>query len=95
MVRSSCTEVLPRETDRRGGAGGPIIFTDGFDECRNGGGECAARNGGERDLPNHLGLRDEDERKQDAWRSAGYEVKRLPSDTIYRSPAELIAICAS
>ena len=64
-LRQVCTEILPRETARRDGAGGPIIFTDGFDECRNGGGECAARNGGERDLPNHLGLRDES--MSNAW----------------------------
>src|SRR6516225_11150892 len=49
---------LSRETARRGGAGGPIIFADGFDECRNGGRKCAARDGDERDLPNYLGFRD-------------------------------------
>jgi hypothetical protein len=37
---------------RQGGASGPIMFTDGFDERRNGGRECAACDGHERDLPN-------------------------------------------
>src|SRR5438067_727342 len=58
-------EILSRQTARRGGASGPIIFTDGFDECRNGGRKRAARDGDERDLPNHLGLRDES--MSNAW----------------------------
>jgi hypothetical protein len=34
---------------------------------------------------------DEDARKEERWRKAGYEVRRVPSDAVYHAPVELIA----
>ena len=44
------------------------------------------------DGPQYHLFADEDARKEEVWRRAGYTVWRLPSDAIYRTPGELIAI---
>jgi hypothetical protein len=44
------------------------------------------------DGPDYHRFRAEDARKEAAWRLAGYEVKRLPSDDIYHRPAELLKL---
>jgi very-short-patch-repair endonuclease len=46
------------------------------------------------DGPQFHQFRDEDERKEATWRSAGYEVRRVPSDTLYRSPEGLLRLSA-
>lgn len=43
------------------------------------------------DGPQYHRFRDEDARKAEVWRSAGYVVRRLPSDAVYDAPNELIA----
>ncbi len=39
----------------------------------------------------HL-FRAEDERKQAVWEGAGYTVRRIPSDAVYKAPSDLIAL---
>jgi hypothetical protein len=45
------------------------------------------------DGPQYHRFRDEDARKAAKWRKAGYDVRRISSDAIYDSPAELVALC--
>ena len=35
----------------------------------------------------------EDARKEAAWRDAGWEVRRIPSDDVYEHPQRLLSIC--
>jgi len=44
------------------------------------------------DGPQYHLFADEDARKEEIWRKAGYVVRRIPSDAVYRTPDELIAI---
>jgi very-short-patch-repair endonuclease len=41
--------------------------------------------------PFHLDV-GEDARKEAAWKSAGWDVRRLPSDAVYERPASLLAL---
>ena len=38
---------------------------------------------------------DEDARKAEIWRKAGYEVRRISSDAVYEAPGLLVATCTS
>ena len=44
------------------------------------------------DGPQYHRFRDEDARKAEVWRAAGYIVRRLSSDAVYDSPDELLAL---
>src|SRR2546423_1263067 len=46
------------------------------------------------DGPQFHRFRDEDARKERAWRAADYIVRRIPSDAVYHAPADLVAACA-
>jgi hypothetical protein len=46
------------------------------------------------DGPQYHRFPEEDARKQRAWRAAGYVVRRVKSDAVYRAPADLLALCA-
>jgi very-short-patch-repair endonuclease len=43
------------------------------------------------DGPQFHQFRDEDARKAGLWRGAGYEVRRVSSDAVYETPADLLA----
>jgi very-short-patch-repair endonuclease len=45
------------------------------------------------DGPQYHQFADEDARKAEIWRKAGYEVRRVPSGAVYDDPARLIAAC--
>jgi hypothetical protein len=44
------------------------------------------------DGPQYHLFPEEDARKEEIWREAGYVVRRIPSDAVYHSPEELIAL---
>jgi very-short-patch-repair endonuclease len=44
------------------------------------------------DGPQYHQFADEDARKQKAWESAGYQVRRIPTDAVYDEPAQLLAL---
>ena len=44
------------------------------------------------DGPQYHHFPDEDTRKQRIWEAAGYTVRRIGSDVVYRQPARLIAL---
>ena len=46
------------------------------------------------DGPQFHQFRDEDARKVERWRGAGYTVRRVPSDLVYDAPRRLLATCA-
>ncbi len=46
----------------------------------------------ELDGPSYHVLRDEDIRKTKAWRDAGFDVRRLPTDAVYDEPDRLLAL---
>jgi very-short-patch-repair endonuclease len=46
----------------------------------------------ELDGPSYHVLRDADIRKARAWRAAGFEVRRLPTDAVYHEPERLLAL---
>jgi Protein of unknown function (DUF559) len=46
------------------------------------------------DGPQFHQFADEDERKEEAWRSAGFEIRRIGSDEVYDAPASLLALVA-
>jgi very-short-patch-repair endonuclease len=46
------------------------------------------------DGPQYHRFSDEDTRKQDAWESVGYTVKRISSDLVYADPDALMALAA-
>lgn len=46
----------------------------------------------ELDGPSYHVLRDADIRKMKAWRQAGFEVRRLPTDAVYDEPDRLLAL---
>jgi hypothetical protein len=48
----------------------------------------------ELDGPQYHRFRDEDARKAALWRAAGFEVRRIGTDAVYDSPADLVALCA-
>lgn len=48
----------------------------------------------ELDGPQFHKFRDEDARKTRLWREAGFEVRRISTDAVYDSPADLVALCA-
>jgi very-short-patch-repair endonuclease len=45
------------------------------------------------DGPRYHRFRDEDLRKAEAWRRAGYTVRRIASDVVYSDPLALLALC--
>jgi hypothetical protein len=45
------------------------------------------------DGPQYHQFRDEDDRKAERWRKAGYEVTRVASDLVYEAPDEFLAAC--
>jgi hypothetical protein len=45
------------------------------------------------DGPQYHQFREEDARKERAWRAAGFTVRRIPSDAVYSDPARLIELC--
>ena|SRR2546429_1849696 len=45
------------------------------------------------DGPQYHMFRDEDARKEEIWRKAGFTVRRISSDAVYDAPDELIALC--
>lgn len=47
------------------------------------------------DGPQFHQFSDEDERKQRCWEAAGYTVRRIPSQTVYDSPAALISLAST
>ena len=52
----------------------------------------AARRIVELDGPGYHVLRDADIRKMKVWQGAGFDVRRLPTDTVYDEPARLLAL---
>ena len=44
------------------------------------------------DGPQYHLFAEEDARKEEAWRKAGYTVRRIPSDAIYDTPEQLVAL---
>jgi very-short-patch-repair endonuclease len=46
----------------------------------------------ELDGPSYHVLRDADIRKMNAWREAGFDVRRLPTDAVYHEPERLLAL---
>ena len=44
------------------------------------------------DGPQYHLFAEEDARKEEAWRKAGYTVRRIPSDAIYDAPEQLVAL---
>jgi len=46
----------------------------------------------ELDGPSYHVLRDTDIRKMKAWRAAGFDVRRLPTDAVYQAPERLLAL---
>jgi hypothetical protein len=46
----------------------------------------------ELDGPSYHVLRDADIRKMKAWRAAGFDVRRLPTDAVYQAPERLLAL---
>ena len=46
----------------------------------------------ELDGPSYHVLRDADIRKTKAWRAAGFDVQRLPTDAVYHAPERLLAL---
>jgi hypothetical protein len=48
----------------------------------------------ELDGPSYHVLRDADIRKMKAWRAAGFEVQRLPTEAVYAEPERLLAMVA-
>jgi very-short-patch-repair endonuclease len=46
----------------------------------------------ELDGPSYHVLRDADIRKMKAWREAGFDVRRLPTDAVYHEPERLLAL---
>jgi hypothetical protein len=46
----------------------------------------------ELDGPSYHVLRDRDIRKMKAWRAAGFDVQRLPTDAVYQTPERLLAL---
>jgi very-short-patch-repair endonuclease len=46
------------------------------------------------DGPQYHLFRDEDARKEEIWRKAGFTVRRISSDAVYDAPSELIDLCS-
>ena len=44
------------------------------------------------DGPNFHQFRDEDARKERTWDEAGYTIRRISSDAVYATPAELVRL---
>jgi hypothetical protein len=47
------------------------------------------------DGPQYHQFPEEDERKGRAWRDAGFTVRRLPSDAVYRAPDDLVRLASA
>ena len=45
------------------------------------------------DGPQYHRFRDEDARKAERWRRAGFDVRRAPSDLVYNEPRAFVALC--
>jgi very-short-patch-repair endonuclease len=46
------------------------------------------------DGPQYHQFPDEDARKERRWRKAGFDVRRIPSDLVYRDPSALVALAS-